>query len=66
MNKDSAKKPVRICFIAPKAYSLFNPEYKGIIGGAKLISIYLQSNLQKTRIMKSALSLRIMVKALLK
>jgi glycosyltransferase involved in cell wall biosynthesis len=34
--------PIHVCFIAPKAYLLFNPEYKGIFGGAE-VDLYLLS-----------------------
>jgi len=34
--------PIHVCFVAPKAYPLFNPEYNGIFGGAE-VDLYLLS-----------------------
>jgi glycosyltransferase involved in cell wall biosynthesis len=39
---DQPVKPIRICFIILKAYPLFNPEAKGIIGGAE-VDLYLSA-----------------------
>lgn len=36
MNKNSAKKPVCVCFVMMKAYPLFNPEIKAVFGGAEV------------------------------
>ncbi len=39
--------PVRICFIAPKAYPLFNPDIKQIFGGAEVDLYLLATELAK-------------------
>jgi glycosyltransferase involved in cell wall biosynthesis len=39
---DQPPNPIRICFIILKAYPLFNPEAKGIIGGAE-VDLYLSA-----------------------
>jgi glycosyltransferase involved in cell wall biosynthesis len=33
---DSGKEPVRICFVSPKAYPLFDDEVEGVFGGAEV------------------------------
>lgn len=40
-------KPIRICFIAPKAYPLFNPDVKGVFGGAEVDLYSLATELAK-------------------
>ena len=35
-----AAAPVSVCFVAPKTYPLFNPEIKGVLGGAE-VDMYL-------------------------
>lgn len=40
-------KPIRICFVILNAYPLFNPEAKGVIGGAEVDSYYIASELAK-------------------
>ncbi len=42
MNKNKTAKPIKVCFIAPKAYPLFNPEVASIFGGAE-VDLYLLS-----------------------
>ncbi|NIP26202.1 MAG: glycosyltransferase [Phycisphaerae bacterium] len=39
--------PIRICFVILNAYPLFNPEAKGVIGGAEVDSYYIASELAK-------------------
>ena len=39
--------PIRICFIAPKAYSLFNPDVKELLGGAEVDLYFLATELAK-------------------
>ena len=34
------QKPVKVCFVSPKAYPLFNPDCKGVFGGAE-VDLYL-------------------------
>ncbi|MHC4757048.1 MAG: glycosyltransferase family 4 protein [Planctomycetota bacterium] len=38
---------IKICFIAPKAYPLFDPQTKGTIGGAEVDLYYLSTELAK-------------------
>ncbi len=42
-----AVKPIRICFVILNAYPLFNPDVKGVIGGAEVDSYYIASELAK-------------------
>lgn len=39
--------PIRVCFIAPKAYPLFNPDIKAIFGGAEVDLYFLATELAK-------------------
>jgi glycosyltransferase involved in cell wall biosynthesis len=39
--------PIRICFVILNAYPLFNPQAKGVIGGAEVDSYYIASELAK-------------------
>jgi glycosyltransferase involved in cell wall biosynthesis len=39
--------PIRICFVILNAYPLFNPEAKGVIGGAEVDSYYIATELAK-------------------
>lgn len=41
------KKPVRVCFIAPKAYPLFDPAVKAVFGGAEVDLYMLATELAK-------------------
>jgi len=45
MNK--LNKSIKICFIAPKAYPLFNPNQEGVFGGAEVDLYYLSTELAK-------------------
>ncbi|MFC1739619.1 glycosyltransferase family 4 protein [Planctomycetota bacterium] len=45
MNVNS--KVVKICFVAPKAYPLFNPDVKGVFGGAEVDLFLLATELAK-------------------
>lgn len=36
MVPDETNKLIRICFVSPKAYPLFNPGCKGVFGGAEV------------------------------
>ena len=40
---------IRVCFIAPKAYPLFNPRVKGVLGGAEVDLYFLASELAKDK-----------------
>ncbi|MGB2807982.1 MAG: glycosyltransferase family 4 protein [Sedimentisphaerales bacterium] len=42
-----ADKPIRVCFVILGAYTLFNPEVKGVIGGAEVDFYYLARELAK-------------------
>ncbi len=44
---DQERLPLRVCFIAPKAYPLFNPEIKKVFGGAELDFYILACELAK-------------------
>lgn len=39
--------PIRVCFIAPKAYPLFNPSIKSVFGGAEVDLYFLATELAK-------------------
>jgi len=39
--------PIRVCFIAPKAYPLFNPDIKAVFGGAEVDLYFLATELAK-------------------
>jgi len=39
--------PIKICFIAPKAYSLFNPRANDVVGGAEVDLYFLATELAK-------------------
>lgn len=41
--------PIRVCFIAPKAYPLFNPAVKGVLGGAEVDLYFLATELAKDK-----------------
>jgi len=47
MNAVADKKPIRVCFIAPKAYPLFNPRIKAVFGGAEVDLYFLATELAK-------------------
>ncbi|MDH4240387.1 MAG: glycosyltransferase family 4 protein [Phycisphaerae bacterium] len=40
-------KPIRVCFVILRAYTLFNPEVKGVIGGAEVDFYYIAKELAK-------------------
>jgi len=44
---DSETKPIKICFIAPKAYPLFNLDVKKVFGGAEVDLYFLATELAK-------------------
>ena len=41
MTSTSSGKTVSVCFVSPKAYPLFNPDCKGVFGGAE-VDLYLE------------------------
>lgn len=41
--------PIKICFIAPKAYPLFDPKVKAVIGGAEVDLYFLATELAKDK-----------------
>ncbi|MCF7954856.1 MAG: glycosyltransferase family 4 protein [Phycisphaerae bacterium] len=47
MTVSSHSKPVRVCFVSPKAYPLFNPAADGVIGGAEVDLYLLATELAK-------------------
>jgi glycosyltransferase involved in cell wall biosynthesis len=47
MNSKDKSKPIRVCFIAPKAYPLFNPDVKKVFGGAEVDLYFLATELAK-------------------
>jgi glycosyltransferase involved in cell wall biosynthesis len=49
MNSKDNSKQIRVCFIAPKAYPLFNPDVKKVFGGAEVDLYFLATELAKDR-----------------
>ncbi len=49
MNSKDNSKPILVCFIAPKAYPLFNPDVKKVFGGAEVDLYFLATELAKDR-----------------
>ena len=49
MDSDNRQEPIRVCFIAPKAYPLFDPETDGIFGGAEVDLYFLATELAKDK-----------------
>jgi glycosyltransferase involved in cell wall biosynthesis len=47
MNSNDKSKLIRVCFIAPKAYPLFNPNVKKVFGGAEVDLYFLATELAK-------------------
>ncbi len=47
MNTVTDNLPVHTCFIAPKAYPLFNPDAKGVFGGSEVDLYFLATELAK-------------------
>jgi len=47
MNSNDTSKLIRVCFIAPKAYPLFNPDVKKVFGGAEVDLYFLATELAK-------------------
>ncbi len=41
------QKPIKVCFVSPKAYPLFNPDIKEVFGGAEVDLYYLATELAK-------------------
>ena len=46
---DSSDTAIKICFVAPKAYPLFNPRVEAVFGGAEVDLYYLATELAKDR-----------------
>ena len=44
---DDQVKPIRVCFVILDAYTLFNPEIKGVIGGAEVDFYYIAKELAR-------------------
>lgn len=40
-------RPVKVCFVMPKTYPLFNPEVEGVFGGAEVDLYYIATELAK-------------------
>ena len=49
MSETVKEAPIRVCFIAPKAYPLFNPAVKGVLGGAEVDLYFLATELAKDK-----------------
>ena len=49
MSSNDTSKLIRVCFIAPKAYPLFNPNVKKVFGGAEVDLYFLATELAKDR-----------------
>jgi len=47
MSLDDKSRLIRVCFIAPKAYPLFNPDVKKVFGGAEVDLYFLATELAK-------------------
>lgn len=47
MNSNDKSKLIQVCFIAPKAYPLFNPDVKKVFGGAEVDLYFLATELAK-------------------
>ena len=47
MSSGDTSKHIRVCFIAPKAYPLFNPDVKKVFGGAEVDLYFLATELAK-------------------
>jgi glycosyltransferase involved in cell wall biosynthesis len=49
MSSADKQQPIRVCFIAPKAYPLLNPSVKAVFGGAEVDLYFLATELAKDR-----------------
>jgi len=49
MTKPGKLKPIKICFVAPKAYPIFNPEKGDYFGGAEVDLYYLATEMAKDK-----------------
>ena len=47
MTTDSPQRPIRVCFIAPKTYPVFNPKVGDYFGGANVDLYYLSTEIAK-------------------
>jgi glycosyltransferase involved in cell wall biosynthesis len=47
MTSNDTSKTIKVCFIAPKAYPLFNPDVKKVFGGAEVDLYFLATELAK-------------------
>ena len=47
MSQKNRSQPIRVCFVSPKAYPLFNPAADGVIGGAEVDLYLLATELAK-------------------
>ncbi len=47
MSPNDIQSPIRVCFISPKAYPLFNPNVEAVFGGAEVDLYYLATELAK-------------------
>jgi len=47
MSSSDTSKVIKVCFIAPKAYPLFNPDVKKVFGGAEVDLYFLSTELAK-------------------
>jgi glycosyltransferase involved in cell wall biosynthesis len=46
---DDANKKIRVCFISPKAYPIFNPQVESVFGGAEVDTYMIATELAKDR-----------------
>ena len=49
MSEVAKRLPISVCFVAPKAYPLFNPKVKEVFGGAEVDIYYLATELAKDK-----------------
>lgn len=47
MSTNNKLRPIKVCFVMPKAYPLFNPDAKDVFGGAEVDLYYLSTELAK-------------------
>ena len=49
MSGENITKPIRVCFVMPKAYPLFNPSIEAVFGGSEVDLYYLATELARDR-----------------
>jgi glycosyltransferase involved in cell wall biosynthesis len=54
MTADNPRRPIKVCYIAPKAYPVFNPRVGNYFGGANVDLYYLSTEMAKDRDFESS------------